>query len=402
MTKENFEKYDKTQDVYCECCKTNKPVTSFIYNNIRTNTRNASRCKTCNWFYKNHNGLVPKMEGFLEHEIIKTVEFILEDEDIFINTLADRLSRSINDLINLIYQLNLKNVSLSIKIPCAYCGKEVESKLSIYLNNKNIYCSRECYWKHKPTTALHGEDSPYYNRITTACTNCGKELKIIPNRFNSTNSYGDNHNFCSHKCYWEYRSKYYVAEKASMHNYKYTDEQKENNRIRLLDRLKDDNRLETKIQSVIDDLLFKNGIDFEREKVFDYYAVDNYLSNCNGIIEVMGDYWHTSPLVYNANGRSINEIQQKQLHRDKVKHSYISNHYSIPILYLWEEDIKNNSGMCFELIKKYIQNNRLIENYHSFNWELINGELKLKETLTVPYQDMSVNEYRNLIKRKAG
>ena len=402
MTKENFKKYDKTQDVYCECCRTNKSVHSFVYQNIKTNIRSASRCKTCDWFYRNYNGKIPIINGFSEDEIIETVKFIFEDKDIFINTLANKLHRTIEDLISLIYQLKLKNMQLSIKVSCAYCGKEIESKLSIYLKNKYIYCSRDCYWKHKSATIPHGENSPYYNRIATACTNCGKELKIIPNQYNSKNSYGDNHNFCSRKCYSEYRSKYYVAEKSPMYNYQYSEEQKENNRLRLLDRLKNDNRLETKIQLIIDNLLSENNIAFEREKIFDYYSVDNYLPECNGIIEVMGDYWHTLPLIYNANGRLINEIQQKQLHRDKIKHSYIFNHYSIPILYLWETDIKQNFSVCLELIKRYMDNNKILENYHSFNWELINGNLSLKKNIIIPYQDISVNEYRYLIKKKVG
>ena len=107
----------------------------------------------------------------------------------------------------------------------------------------------------------------------------------------------------------ESRPEYYKAEKAYMYHYKYSDEQKEKNRIRMLDRMKNDDRLETSIQFTIDNLLFNHQINFEREKVFDYYAVDNYLCDFNGIIEVMGDYWHTTPLIYNANNRLINEMQ---------------------------------------------------------------------------------------------
>lgn len=187
-----------------------------------------------------------------------------------------------------------------------------------------------------------------------------------------------------------------------MYNYKYSVEQIENIRIRMLNRLKSDDRLETSIQSTIDDLLRENKILFEREKVFDFYAVDNYLCDYNGIIEVMGDYWHTTPLIYNKDNRLINKMQQKQLHRDKIKASYITNHYHIPILYLWETDIKQNPKLCLELIKKYIQNNKNIENYHSFNWKLENNNLLIKQNIIIPYQDMSVGEYQHLIKKKVG
>ena len=123
---------------------------------------------------------------------------------------------------------------------------------------------------------------------------------------------------------------------------------------------------------------------------------------CNGIIEVMGDYWHTSPLKYNKDKYLINEMQQKQLHRDKIKYSYIMNHYKIPILYLWETDINNNPNLCTKLIDKYIQNGKILENYHSFNWQLENDNLSIKEDIITPYQNMSVDEYRHLIKKKVG
>ena len=114
----------------------------------------------------------------------------------------------------------------------------------------------------------------------------------------------------------------------------------------------------------------------------------------------MGDYWHTNPLKYNGKKYYINETQQKQLHRDKIKYSYIINHYSIPILYLWETDINRNPELCINLIKEYIHNNKIINNYHSFNWQLNDGNMSIINNIIIPYQDMSVNEYRHLIKKQ--
>lgn len=402
MTSEKYKQMDKTKDIYCECCKTYKPVSSFNYRNIRTNIRSANRCKTCDWFYRNHNGIIPIIKGFSQYEIIETVKFILEDEDIYINTLSGKLNRSIEDLIHLIYALNIKNMPIRVKSKCEYCGKDMENNLSTYLIRKDPYCSLECYWKDKTNKIGHGENSQFYNRIETNCTNCGKTIKITPFDYNKTNSFGDNHNFCSQKCYWEYRSKYYIDEKASMHDHEYTEEQKERSRQSLLERLKKDDRLETSIQKKIDIILKENSIEFEREKIFGYYSVDNYLPQCDGIIEVMGDYWHSSPLRYNLDGYLINEMQQKQLHRDKLKYSYITNHYSIPILYLWESDINENPELCKQLINEYISKNKLLDNYHSFNWELSETGIYLKENLIIPYQNISVENYRHLIKKKVG
>lgn len=402
MTKENFEKYDKEKDVYCECCKTNKPVASFTYGRIHTNTRHASMCRTCEWLKRNHNDKVPNINGYNSNEILNTISFIIEKRGEYINDLSNIIGRSIDDTINLIYKLNLKNLHILIKTNCECCGEEVSNNISVYLKNEYIYCSLDCYWKDKTNKIRHGEDSPFYNRIKTTCTNCGKQLKIIPNKYNETNQYGDNHNFCSRKCYSQFRSKYYINEKSSMYNYIYTDEQKQKARNNLLNRLKGSDKLDTKIQLLVNNVLNQNHISYERERKFDYYSVDNYLSSVNGIIEVMGDYWHVSPLRYNENGYSINEMQQKQLHRDKIKSSYIKNQYDIEILYLWEKDINSNIELCDKLIQLYINNNRKLPDYHSFNWKLFDGNLVLNDKIITPYQDMCVDDYRHLIKKKVG
>lgn len=402
MTKEKFEKFDKTKYVYCECCQQNKPTSSFSYTNIKTNTRSAIRCKSCDWLYRNHKGNIPIIDGFTDDEIRTTIIFMLEDDDIYVNTLSNILNRTIKDTIDLIYKLNLKNIRAKVKSNCEYCGKEIEDFMSVYLKTKNPYCSLECYWADKTNKMKHGEDSQFYNRIETTCTNCGKKINVIPFYYNKTNKFGDNHNFCSHQCYWEYRSKYYINEKAPMYDYEFSESQKQRSRDVLLNHLKSNNRLETSIQLKINSILENMGIVYEREKIFDYYSVDNYLPICNGIIEVMGDYWHVSPLRYNEEKYCMNEMQQNQLHRDKIKYSYIMNHYKIPILYLWETDINNNPNLCSILIDRYIQNNKILENYHSFNWKTENDNLSINENIITPYQNMSVDEYRHLIKKKVG
>ena len=112
----------------------------------------------------------------------------------------------------------------------------------------------------------------------------------------------------------------------------------------------------------------------------------------------MGDYWHVSPLKYNENKYLINKTQQNGLLHDKQKHTYIKTHNNIEILYLWENDINNNIELCEKLILKYINNNGKLENYHSFNWELKDGNLFLCNQIIIPYQDMKSDDYRNLLK----
>ena len=53
-------------------------------------------------------------------------------------------------------------------------------------------------------------------------------------------------------------------------------------------------------------------------------------------------------------------------------------------------------------IDKYIQKDKILDNYHSFNWRLENDNLAIKEDIITPYQNVSVDEYRHLIKKKVG
>lgn len=80
----------------------------------------------------------------------------------------------------------------------------------------------------------------------------------------------------------------------------------------------------------------------------------------------------------------------------KLKYSYITNNYSIPILYLRETDINQNLSLCLEFTKKYMENNKILKNYNSFNWELQEGKLLLVDSIIAPYQDIPIDEYRHL------
>lgn len=100
----------------------------------------------------------------------------------------------------------------------------------------------------------------------------------------------------------------------------------------------------------------------------------------------MGDFWHCHPLKYTKD--NMRDIQRKRIPKDKAKHTYLKNNYNIEILYLWEDDIYNNLDVCIALIDKYINNNGILENYHSFNYRLKNNDLILNDNIIIPYQDM--------------
>ena len=113
----------------------------------------------------------------------------------------------------------------------------------------------------------------------------------------------------------------------------------------------------------------------------------------------MGDYWHANPTRFNRDKYLLNEKQLDGIHRDKLKQSYILNHYNVRILYLWEDDILKRPQIGEKLILKYINSYGILDNYHSFNYEIVNGELKMKDTIIIPYQNQNINEYKNLLKQ---
>ena len=396
MTKEQFNNYDK-QTAFCINCNKEYDIKNFMYSFIRLDGT-SKECRFCSWL-KRHNG-IPLIDGYTKEQIETAIKFILFEKSIYFNDLAIELNLDIIKTIDLVSKLKIGNKFMTVKTICDYCGKDMISRPDEYKSKKNHYCSQSCYWKHKSEIIPKGESNPYYSRIDTTCTNCGKDIKITPYQNNIKNSYGDNHNFCSQKCYWEYRSKYYVGDKSVSANTVFTPERLEKMRLTILENCRNSKRFDSKIQLKINQVLDDMNIRYEREYVIGYFAIDNYLSEYNLMIEVMGDYWHTSPLKYNEDKYMINEMQQKGLQHDKQKHTYIKNHRNIEILYLWEYDIDNNIQLCKKLIQSYIDNNGFLMNYHSFNWRLQDNNLIINNEIIRPYQDMKTDEYHHLIKRK--
>lgn len=133
----------------------------------------------------------------------------------------------------------------------------------------------------------------------------------------------------------------------------------------------------TKPQQIINELLEQLKINYISEYDAKYYLIDSYLKDYNLMIEVQGDYWHCSPLL--ANKKCNTSGVKGNIKKDKAKHTYVKNKYGINILYLWETDINENLELCKNLILEYIKNNGKLENYHSFNYELLDNKLVLKE-----------------------
>lgn len=394
MTKEELYDYDKL--LFCRTCNRYVPKTHIYHKRVYKNG-DISKCNVCLWIER-HGGL-PVIDGFDNNEVFEALHFFIYEESELINDLAKKLNRSVPEMLCLYDSLNLKSKRCLIETECEYCKNIISVYPSVYKKNLHLYCSNECYWKDKPNKIDKGKDSKFYNRIKTQCTFCGKTIEVIPHKYNTKNSYGDNNNFCSQKCYSEFRKIYYVGEKSPMFNYQFSEEQLLAIRKRQSKKSKDTNRLNSSIQIKINEILDLNNITYQREYNIGYYSIDNFLTESGLIIEVMGDYWHSSPLKYNECKYKINQIQERTLQHDKEKLSYIKNHYGISILYLWEQDINENPLLCEKLILKYIKEKGIIADYNSFNWELQNDKLFLKKDIIIPYQNKRKVEYEHLFKR---
>ncbi len=289
-----------------------------------------------------------------------------------LNDLAVKHGLKLEEIISIVKKYRPGNKRLTINTKCENCGKDMNIVLSVYEARKNTFCSTDCYYEHKRKNAKRGKDNSQYKRIKTKCTNCEKEIEIIPYDYNTKNSFGDRHNFCSQECYWAFRGKYYIKEKNGNYKRQLSENEKERLRNNLIKGLNRSNRLDTKIQLKINDILNKNHISYEREHIVGYYSVYNYLINFNLFIVVMGDYGHASPLKYGDQKYPLNGIQYRTIRHDKQKHTYVLNHLNTEILYIWERDIEKEPEKCEALILEYIENDGILGDYNSFNYSYNN------------------------------
>lgn len=315
-------------------------------------------------------------------------------EYIYINDLLDQHpGKTILEINEILLDNGTDNKVIKIRERCRVCGCTVVTTPGTYRKQKTFACEKHI--KHKPK----GKDSVFYNRIKFNCSYCGLEIEITPYEASKKNSFGDSNNFCSQECYWKFRSEYYCGEKGAMYRHEYTEEQKKNLSAGVVKRLQNTDITNTSIQLSVNNILDDLQIRYQREYPLDYYACDNFLTDYNVIIEVMGDYWHGSPLKYNENAYLLNGIQRKTILKDKQKRGYIKNHYGYPILNLWESDIKNSPEKCRAIISLFVNNSGVLSNYHSFNYSYDNNILTVNDNLITPYQEMQSDQYSHLIKQ---
>ena len=258
---------------------------------------------------------------------------------------------------------------------CEICKEQFEASKK----STQRFCSIEC--QHVWQTTIVGELNPKFISEKVKCDYCGSDHYVRPYKLNE-----QDHFFCSIIC----RQKWYAEV------YSQTKEFKNMHRNKILNQFKNGNlqTVDSNPQLIVNELLDKHNILYERETDFTYYSVDNYLPDKHLIIEVQGDYWHANPTTFQS---KLSQMQYDRIAKDRRKHSYIKNQYDIEILYLWEYDLVHNCDLCEKLILEYMEANGLLNNYHSFNYHLHNGCLIMNETIITPYQDQDLSQYKNLL-----
>ena len=246
---------------------------------------------------------------------------------------------------------------------CEICGSEM------YISKKSTqrFCSQICQnkWQSEKT----GFENTKFQGGYVVCENCGKEFIVGKTILESSR-----HHFCSTDCRQHWYSNVWSK----------SEEWRDESRRRATQLLQNNVvTTQTKPQIAINSMLDQIGINYRNEEPFTYYSADNYLIDYNLVIEVMGDYWHGSPLKYPD---KLNDRQRHVVSRDKAKRTYLHNQFDIDILYLWESDILKNPDMCRALIMEYINRAGVLPNYHSFNYELRGGNLYIISDLIIPYQ----------------
>jgi len=255
-------------------------------------------------------------------------------------------------------------------------------------SKENNFCSQKCYYKwlktnSRPFPSTKGSLNPKYKHDINHkifCKWCNKEFE--------TGAYRITHGakFCSNKCRQEWYSK----------EWSQTKEWSEISKVRATKILSDNliSKTNSRIQIIINKILDSLNVNYENEKNFKYFSVDNYLIDYNLCIENMGTYWHCDHRKYE---KIIYSRHVDRIKKDKTKKTFLRNNCNINCLYLWETDIIDNLLLCKKLVELYIKNNGVLEDYNSFNYILVKGNLKLIKNIEKPFMDYDIIDLNKII-----
>lgn len=358
------------QKVYFTCDYCNESFKS-RFSSIRNKNQFCSRSCKCKWNTENPRTQFTTYCGVCNKEI-KAVPSKLK------HTKSGLLFCS-NECVGHFNSQNHKENR--IEKQCLICHSSYTVKPSESVNS--VACSRECQNKWQSKYRI-GENSPNYNSAYTLsdrthnCDWCNKKYKLKNLDKISKKGNKDNPYFCSKACYREWYAK----------DWSQRTEWKEESKIRTVQMISDGKfpKLNNSVQKCMENILTDMDIKFISEFNCKYHAIDLYLPDYNIFIEMMGRFWHCDP-------RHYAKVQYKQqftrIIQDKRKQSYIRNNYNSEILYIWEDEIKNEEALVKSIIHAAI--NSVLINYHSFNYSLVNNALKLNNDVIEPYFNYDID-----------
>ena len=229
-----------------------------------------TRCKVCEYKHTHKDFYIP--EGWTEKEIDIILDNVLYEKIEYINELVDILgNKKLFDIAYLLcYQVHIGNKKQKIKLFCTNCGNEYHVTASRYVYNKKVtdnnFCSRKCCAEYvKKTEMCKGEKSPLWKHVKTKCAYCGKEIDVKLSDLKRTNRFGENNLFCNKKCSNSFMSMYYIGDKNGAMLYYKNPDNAEKISIRMrenaLKALKNGNTF-TKPHKIINKILDNNGIKY--------------------------------------------------------------------------------------------------------------------------------------------
>lgn len=129
---------------------------------------------------------------------------------------------------------------------------------------------------------------------------------------------------------------------------------------------------ESKPEKSVREILISLNIPFKQEyrlshrnkiKSYDFYIYEYKMGveqlSWQLLLEVHGDYFHSLCFFEGIKKRhQLNKMQKKNLRNDILKRK-ISKYNNIPIIYIWENEIKNNIEAVKEKIKRSIEHIRI-------------------------------------------
>ena len=106
----------------------------------------------------------------------------------------------------------------------------------------------------------------------------------------------------------------------------------------------------------LDKLGLKYIYQFEAKSIGRFY--DFYLPEHNLLLEIDGSYHHSDPRLVKES--EMNPMQKRNKRVDKIKDEWALMH-GIPLMRIWEKDIRENPNQVMEMLKKrlYIQDKKV-------------------------------------------